>query len=69
MIEFGSYMPDLPTHANPGATVAKNVLPAIKSYLPWPAQSEFSDALTARCRGAFYAKDKSGNRRMHPRNP
>lgn len=61
MIELGAYLPDLPDMNNPGATVAKNVLPSAKGYLPWPSQLAFSDALTARCRGAFYAKDKDGN--------
>lgn len=61
MIPFGDYLPDLPDLRNPGATIANNVLPAIKSYRPWPQNVVFSNnALTARCRGAFFAKSSDG---------
>lgn len=60
MIPFGEWLPDLPDHNNPGSTVATNVLPALRSYRPWPGNSVFSDALTARCRGAFFAKSADG---------
>src|SRR5690606_35450630 len=32
MIPFGEWLPDQPDLANPGATVAKNVVPAAKGY-------------------------------------
>lgn len=60
MIPLGEYLPDLPDHDNPGATQVLNVLPAARSYLPWPAAVAFSNALTADCRGAITAKAKDG---------
>ncbi len=33
-IPFGDWMPDLPDLYNPGATVARNVFPAERSYRP-----------------------------------
>ncbi len=59
VIPFGEYLPDLPDLANPGATVAKNVIPHANSYLPLKALSTNSDALTAFCRGAYAATDKA----------
>lgn len=61
MIPFGDYLPDLPDFENPGATVATNVLPHQKSYLPWPSQSVYSSAIDARARGAILARDKDDN--------
>lgn len=61
MIPFGEYLPDLPDLQNPGATIAKNVFPAIRSYTPWPSYSAFANALDAYCRGFSYVTDKSGN--------
>jgi hypothetical protein len=61
IIPFGEYLPDLPAFNNPGATVAKNVVPAGDSYLPFLSQSVYSNALTARCQGAFSTKDADGN--------
>tara|TARA_R110000772_G_scaffold4094_9_gene14496 strand:+ start:472 stop:1935 length:1464 start_codon:yes stop_codon:yes gene_type:complete len=60
MIPFAEWMPDIPAFNNPGATVAKNVLPAAIGYSPFPTAQVYSDALTAYCRGAFLAKDKAG---------
>lgn len=53
IVAFGEWLPDLPYLANPGATIAKNVIPHLKSYKPFPSLSTFSGALTAYCRGAF----------------
>ena len=59
-IELGEYLPDQQDHENPGLTVAKNVLPAAKSYMPWLTAAAFTDALDARARGAIQVKDKNG---------
>lgn len=60
-LKFGEYLPDLPAFENPGATVANNVIPSTAGYRPLPTQSTVStDAITARCRGAISAVDKSG---------
>ena len=65
VVPFGPWMPDLPEYANPGATEAKNVIPAERSYLPLPDLSAATDALTARSRGATAAQDSSGNTFMY----
>ena len=62
VIPFGEWLPDQPALMNPGATVANNVIPKTKgSYGPLPSLSGYSDALSARCQGAFAARDASGN--------
>ncbi len=61
MIEFGEYLPDLPDFENPGATEAKNVIPAGMSYQPFLSQVVYSNALDARCQGAVSTKDNDGN--------
>lgn len=59
-LEYGEWLPDLPDFENPGATVAKNVIPAGNSYEPFLGASVYSNALTARCQGAVSTKDKDG---------
>lgn len=61
IIPFGEYAPDNPALGNEGATVAKNVIPAIKGYKKFASLSNYSSALTAYCRGAFAAMDTDGN--------
>ena len=61
IIPFGDYTPDLPALGNPGATTAKNVLPAKVGYTGLPSLVGYSDGLTAYCRGAFSAMDTDGN--------
>jgi hypothetical protein len=61
MYKVGEFLPDLPVFENPGATVAKNVLPFGKSYKKAPSSLIYSNALDARCMGAFSTKDSSGN--------
>jgi hypothetical protein len=60
-IPFGEWLPDLPSLNNPGATVAKNVLPDIKSYRPFQKLTTYSNALASRCQGAIIARDATGN--------
>ncbi len=61
-ITFGEYLPDLPDFENPGAIVAKNVIPSGASYKEFPDISVYSsNGLTARCQGAVFGKDASGN--------
>lgn len=59
-IEFAPYLPDLPPRNNPGALEAKNVIPKLKSYGPFPDFSPDTAALTARCQGAFSCRDLTG---------
>jgi hypothetical protein len=61
IIPFGEYLPDLPDFNNPGSTIAKNVIPAGDSYQSFPSQTVYSNALGARCIGAFSTKDADGN--------
>jgi hypothetical protein len=61
MIKFGEYLPDLPAHENPGATVANNVVPHGDSYKQFSGLSVFSGALSARCQGAVSGRDNGGN--------
>lgn len=60
-VQFGEWFPDLPDLENPGATVAKNVVPEFKSYTPFPSATTYSTSLGARCQGATIARDPAGN--------
>lgn len=61
MLQFGPWLPDLPELQNPGALVAKNVLPRSASYSPMSGGASYSDALSARCQGGFATKSLSGS--------
>jgi hypothetical protein len=60
-LQLGEWLPDLPALNNPGVTVAKNVVAAGSSYGPFLSQVIYSNALGARCQGAFSTKDSDGN--------
>jgi hypothetical protein len=60
VLEFGPWMPDLPALANPGMVIANGVIPGPADYHPMPGLSPQSNALVARCRGAFAAKTTAG---------
>ncbi len=45
IIEFGEYLPDLPDYANPGSTVAKNVLPTARGYRGVPTLTASAGAV------------------------
>lgn len=61
-IPVGEWLPDQPALANTGATEAKNVIPWKDSYKPFYNLAAVSaNALGARCQGAYYATDNSGN--------
>lgn len=53
-VPFGEWLPDLPPLDNPGALVAKNVIPEVTFYRPLHSLSSFSNALTNVCLGAFW---------------
>lgn len=61
MIPFAEWLPDQQDLNNPGVPTIKNVIPHTSGYLPVRALDEFTDALTARPRGTFYARDKDNN--------
>jgi hypothetical protein len=58
-LDFGPWMPDLPSLGNPGSTDAKNVIPNSKGYQPFNDLSTYTGALTARCQGAWGITDNS----------
>jgi hypothetical protein len=60
-IQFGEWLPDLPIYRNPGATIAKNVVPEQNGYLPFPNPVVYSTSLGGACRGAIIARDLAGN--------
>lgn len=61
LIQFGEWLPDLPSFQNPGLTEAENVYPDAASYKSVPNLSAFSvNALGSRCRGAVVAVDGDG---------
>ena len=62
-VPFGEWLPDLPDHLNQGATIAKNIYPAVNSYRPWKAIARDSgiSALATRAFGAGSFKDDGGN--------
>ena len=60
-VPFAEWLPDLPDHANPGSTQAKNVYRAVNSYRPWrDIVNASANALDARCQGASAFKSDSG---------
>lgn len=62
LIPFGEYLPDQPAFQVQGSGNIVNVVPKTKgSYGPAPAMSAVTGALTARCQGASYTRDKSAN--------
>lgn len=60
-LPFESYSPDLPTFGNKGTTVLRNVIPVQGGFRPFPSLVTYSDALTARCQGAIFVTDSSGD--------
>lgn len=60
-IPFGEWLPDLPALDNPGATIARNVIPDVKSYRSFPSLAQYSTALDSRAQGAIIARDAAGN--------
>lgn len=62
VLEFGEWLPDLPPVGNPGATVAKNVLPKSVGYRPIQSFVADTTALDAYCRGHITTSDRDGNK-------
>ncbi len=61
VIPFAEWLPDLPSLNNPGATVARNVVPGLNSYRPLSRLNAQAAALDNYARGAFSLRDKDGN--------
>ena len=56
-VPFGEWLPDLPELNNPGALIAKNVIPQLDSYRGLNNLTSFTNALTGACIGTFWAQD------------
>lgn len=61
ILALGEYLPDLPAVGNPGLVTAKNAIPYATSYRSFPSPVVYSGALSNRCQGAVWSKDKDGN--------
>lgn len=57
---FGTWAPDLPDLGN-SCTLAKNVIPAIRSYRPFKGLEAQSDALDTKALGLIASRDTSSN--------
>ena len=60
-LELGEWAPDLPPLGNPGATVAKNVIPQLTSFRSLNSLSSFSSALGSACLGSLWFSSSSGS--------
>lgn len=61
-VPAGEWLPDQVELGNPGATVAKNVIPWVgNSYKSFPALTALSSAIPTRAQGSAYARNKDGN--------
>lgn len=58
-IQFGEWLPDLPAYMNPGALIARNVIPQLQSYRGLNSLSAFTNALGNVCLGSFWARDEN----------
>lgn len=58
-VPFGEWLPDLPSHDNPGALIALNVVPQARSYRSLNALDPFTNALADEALGSFWANDKN----------
>src|SRR5689334_11176014 len=61
MIPVGPWMPDTPDYQNQGSTGALNVIPKAQSYGPFPSFAGITNALSARCQGAIFARKSDGS--------
>ena len=59
-LNFGEWLPDLPEDENPGALLARNCIPRIRSYGEFRSLTTFSDALDGPARGVFWARSAGG---------
>lgn len=62
LVPLGPWLPDLPDYANPGSNTMLNCVPrTLDSYGPAPMTAAVTGTLVARCQGAIYVRDASGN--------
>src|SRR4029077_11330449 len=61
MIPVGPWEPDTPDLAICGSSEALNVIPASKSYRPFPSFAAVSGGLGQRCQGAIFVRKADGS--------
>lgn len=61
LIEFAEWIPDAAALGNPGSISIVNAVPGVTSYKPFQSHESATDALGAKPRGAFSARDKDRN--------
>lgn len=61
LVPFGEWLPDRADLGNPGATVARNVIPVSDGYRPFPGLTVGSNALATTAIGAGGGSDTAGN--------
>lgn len=65
IIPFSDWKPDVVDFGAQGSAVITNAVPAERSFQPFPSLAVFSDALTARPRGALEAFDKDDTAHLY----
>lgn len=60
LFQWGSYTPDVSNYEGASVNTINNVVPRGDGYGPFPSFSEYTQALPAACRGAFYALKSDG---------
>ncbi|MBR1122106.1 hypothetical protein JQ628_11320 [Bradyrhizobium lablabi] len=61
LLQIGEYRPDVADYEAQATKSILNVIPRGDGYGPFPAAQEFSQAIAAPCRGAFYALNDDGS--------
>jgi hypothetical protein len=61
LLQFGDYRPDVADYEGSSTKNVLNVVPRGDGYGPFPGSSNYTAALPARCRGAFYALKSDGS--------
>lgn len=61
LLPLGSYLPDVSDYEGTATRNILNVVPRGDGYGPFPGLSAYTQALPARCRGAFYALNSNGS--------
>jgi len=61
LLQFGEYRPDIADYEGASTRTILNAVPRGDGYGPFPGSSNYTAALPARCRGAFYALKPDGS--------
>src|SRR5438045_1284338 len=61
LLQFGEYRPDISDYEGATTRNIQNAVPRGDGYGPFLGPSNYTSALPARCRGAFYALKSDGS--------